>query len=109
MKFGRLFWGLILLFVGVILLGVNFGWWDSSVWLRVVDLWPLFFVVIGIGIIFGNNSPIGFILLLLMVTFSIAYVSNYKNLRNRIGKSDSISLFSQNISGDPDITFNVLR
>jgi hypothetical protein len=100
MKFGRLIWGIIILLIGVAFLGINFGWWDNSIWNSIFDLWPLILVIIGISIIFGENNHVGLLLLLIIAIAGILYVSDYKNVRKRIGIEKNESLVSQNFSTD---------
>ena len=47
MNLGRIFWGLVFLIAGLVLLGVNLGWLPAEVWSRLWTFWPLILVFIG--------------------------------------------------------------
>jgi hypothetical protein len=84
MKFGRLLWGVILLSIGIVLLGINLEWWDSTVWNSLFDLWPILIILLGIRVIFGGNNIITSIFLIIAVLLGILYISNYRDLRTKI-------------------------
>jgi hypothetical protein len=84
-KFSRLFFGLSILLIGFLALGINFGWWGSDVFRSLSDLWPLLIVVIGINILFGKNSVVAIIILFIFFAFSVLYIANYKNINGKIG------------------------
>lgn len=71
MNIGRLIWGLILTAFGILLILVNFGYADLSVFSYIWRLWPLILVFIGLSVIGkgGNtfvNILIGIIALLII-------------------------------------------
>lgn len=75
MKTGKLIWGLILIFVGLILLLSNFGvihfYW-GVIW----RFWPVIFVLIGINILFSQRNPLwGTILAILVTIFSLIFIA----------------------------------
>jgi len=51
-----LFWGTLILLIGVTLLGVNTGYLSSDVWGNVLQLWPVLLIVWGLNIILRNTS-----------------------------------------------------
>jgi len=51
-----LFWGTLILLIGVTLLGVNMGYLSSDVWVNVLNLWPVLLIVWGLNIILRNTS-----------------------------------------------------
>ena len=51
-----LFWGTLILLIGVTLLGVNTGYLSSDVWVNVWRLWPVLLIVWGLNIILRNTS-----------------------------------------------------
>lgn len=75
MKLDRIMWGIILLFIGGVLLMENFGfinfyWW--SVW----RFWPIFLIIAGVNILFNRNkSQIGSIvsIAILLVTLGLLF------------------------------------
>lgn len=106
MRLGRLIWGLLIVLFGILLLGTNLGWWDMSVWNRLVDLWPLILIILGIGIVFQDNNPVGLILILIVVLFGISYAANYRNIRNRIIRhttAESVANSNFSVNLDPAV------
>lgn len=53
MNIGKFIWGIIVLVIGFIFLGVNFGFLNSSVWAQIWKLWPILIIVVGVSIISG--------------------------------------------------------
>lgn len=51
-----LFWGTLILLIGVTLLGVNTGYLSSGVWVNLWRLWPVLLIVWGLNIILRNTS-----------------------------------------------------
>jgi hypothetical protein len=59
MKLDRLIWGIILLFIGGVLLLENFGV-INFYWRNVWSFWPVFLIIAGLNILFNkNNSQTG--------------------------------------------------
>lgn len=55
MKLDRILWGIILLFVGVVLLLENFNVIEFY-WRNVWGFWPIFLIIAGINILFNKNK-----------------------------------------------------
>lgn len=74
MKLDRIIWGVILLFVGsVILLDnfniINFSW--SSLW----DYWPVFLIITGVSIIFNKSEgQLGKIITIFVLFFGLGFL-----------------------------------
>lgn len=76
MKLDRIIWGILLLFIGGVLLLDNFGVIEFY-WRNVWSFWPVFLIILGINILFNkNNSQTGNIISLgiLLVTLSFLFV-----------------------------------
>lgn len=97
MNFGRIFWGLLILFAGVILLGISLGWWGENVWQSLLLLWPVIIVLIGVRMIFGD-SPLSVILLILLFGASFAFALNVNGVQDRIYGKDKITMRSDAFS-----------
>lgn len=54
MKWDRIFWGVVFLAGGLILLGVNLGWLPHDVRKYIWSLWPLILVLIGLRLLWGS-------------------------------------------------------
>ncbi len=106
MKYSRLFWGLLVIMFGVIILGLNLGFWTNDVWSSLLELWPLLLVLIGINLIFGENNPIALILLSLVIIFGILYTVDYRGVREKVmpesirQENNNKSVKKQNFSYD---------
>ncbi len=71
MKLDRIIWGIILLFVGAILLLENFGVIDFY-WRNIWQFWPIGLILLGLNIIFGSSdSKLGSSLMILVVVLSL--------------------------------------
>lgn len=75
MKLGRVIWGMILLFIGIVLLLENFGV-IQFYWRNVWQFWPIFLIVAGVNILFnrsrsqtGNMICLGLVVVLLGMIF----------------------------------------
>ncbi len=76
MKLDRIIWGILLLFIGGVLLLDNFGV-IQFYWRNVWSFWPVFLIILGVNILFNkNNSQTGNIISLgiLVVTLSFLFV-----------------------------------
>lgn len=74
MKLDRVIWGVVLLFIGSVLLLDNFNviefYW-SNVW----KFWPVFLIIIGVNILFNrNNSQTGNIISLGIVVVTLCFL-----------------------------------
>lgn len=65
--------GVFLLTIGVIWVLVNFGIINWSIIDSLVDLWPLFLVVIGINIVAGNREAVKIVTWLLFLAVIVTY------------------------------------
>lgn len=103
MSFNRLFWGLFIILLGVLFMGISIGWWNSNIWLDILSLWPVLIILLGISIIFGDK-PIGLFLLIIILILSVAYVANLGNVKTKIERKTGSSLtqtvnsFEENLS-----------
>ncbi|RZK50399.1 MAG: hypothetical protein EOO99_01795 [Pedobacter sp.] len=71
MKLDRIIWGIILLFVGGVLLLENFDIIDFH-WRNIWQFWPVGLILIGLNIIFGSsNSKIGNAIMITVVVVSL--------------------------------------
>lgn len=50
----RLVVGLAILFIGLLFLGVNIGWWSPAVWMYVVQFWPVLLIIYGVALLLRN-------------------------------------------------------
>jgi hypothetical protein len=65
---GRLFWGLVVIVLGVLFLAANLGWIDVGFVLSLWRLWPLILVVIGLNLLLGDrNRSLAAVLTILVV------------------------------------------
>lgn len=69
----KLFGGLILIVIGVLLLLINLGYLSFNIFLGIFNLWPLILIGIGINIIFKNNKTISYLTWPLVILILIGY------------------------------------
>lgn len=85
MKLDRIIWGILLLFIGGVLLLDNFGVIEFY-WRNVWSFWPVFLIILGVNILFNkNNSQTGNIIsiAILVVTLSFLFVRGQDIPENR--------------------------
>lgn len=74
MKLSRVMWGVILLFVGIVLLLENFNV-INFYWRNVWSFWPVFLVIAGINILFNKNkSDTGNMISLAVVVIVLGFI-----------------------------------
>lgn len=105
MKLDRVIWGVLLLFIGGVLLLDNFDI-INFYWRNVWSFWPVFLIILGVNILFNkNNSQTGNIISLgiLVVTLSFLFVKGQERPSSRFwwgdGKRNHVEM---NIDDDDD-------
>ncbi|WP_293313364.1 LiaF transmembrane domain-containing protein [Pedobacter sp. UBA5917] len=74
MKLDRLIWGIILLFIGGVLLLENFGV-INFYWRNVWSFWPIFLIIAGLNILFNrNNSQTGSIISIGVLVVALSFL-----------------------------------
>ncbi|AZI25579.1 hypothetical protein EA772_09565 [Pedobacter sp. G11] len=74
MKLDRLIWGILLLFIGGVLLLENFGIIDFY-WRNVWSFWPIFLIIAGVNILFNrNNSQAGSMVSLAVLVVALGFL-----------------------------------
>ena len=76
MKRNNLFLGIFFVFLGIFFLLSNFNIINFSLWSAIFDLWPLFFVMMGIHLISRKKSVI-IISWIIFFTIIILYAVNF--------------------------------
>ncbi len=85
MKLDRVIWGILLLFIGGVLLLDNFNIIEFY-WRNVWSFWPIFLIILGVNILFNkNNSQTGNIisLAILVITLSFLFVKGQERPSSR--------------------------
>ncbi|MGO4876679.1 LiaI-LiaF-like domain-containing protein [Pedobacter psychrotolerans] len=74
MKLDRLIWGILLLFIGGVLLLENFGI-INFYWRNVWGFWPIFLIIGGLNILFNrNNSQTGSIISIAVLVVALSFL-----------------------------------
>ncbi|TCD10285.1 hypothetical protein EZ449_10725 [Pedobacter frigidisoli] len=74
MKLDRLIWGILLLFIGGVLLLENFGLIEFY-WRNVWNFWPIFLIIAGVNILFNrNNSQTGSIVSIAVLVVALSFL-----------------------------------
>lgn len=106
----KLFWGLVIALLGLVFIGVNVGWWNSSVWLSIVALWPVILIVVGLKLIVQDGKLLS-LLLLGVILLAILFVGfSYKGDNNFSVRNNEFMGFrinNQIYSEDFTDTYNV--
>lgn len=91
MKFDRIIWGVLLLFIGGVLLLDNFDV-ITFYWRNVWDFWPIFLIILGVNILFNrNNSQTGNIISLgiLVIALSVLFFKGQEQPSSRFWWSNN--------------------
>jgi hypothetical protein len=91
MKFDKIIWGVLLLFIGSVLLLTNFDVIEFY-WRNIWDFWPILLIILGVNILFNrNDSQIGNIISLgiLIIALSFLFVKGQQNPRGNSGYGDT--------------------
>lgn len=74
MKLDRLIWGILLLFIGGVILLENFGI-INFYWRNVWSFWPVFLIIAGLNLLFNkNNSQVGSIAALVVLVACLSFL-----------------------------------
>lgn len=65
--------GLVLILLGVALLAANLGWLNWFMIRRLLELWPLALVVLGLGMVLHRQPWLWLLLSLLLIAAAVAY------------------------------------
>lgn len=101
MKLDRLIWGILLLFIGGVLLLENFGVIEFY-WRNVWHFWPVFLIIAGLNILFNrNNSQTGSVISIavLVVTLSFLFFKGQE-------EPDRNSWWGHNFKKDIDVNID---
>lgn len=105
--------GIFLLCIGIILILINTGIIDWSIFDSLADLWPLILVVIGINIIFRNRDAVRIVtwLLFLAVLFAYGYMNGDKYSPNAPKKEGNfyIEKSVETVRGDLKLSLGALN
>ena len=76
MTTGRLLSGAILVLLGALFLGANFGYVDWNLVVSLWQLWPLVLIIIGVQLFFGRRQPwLAAILALVILAVGVTFVA----------------------------------
>lgn len=67
----RWFWGTVLIVIGLIYLGLNFGWWNAETIASLWQLWPLLIILFGLSLIVRHWALGWLIILLAFITSGV--------------------------------------
>lgn len=101
MKLDRIIWGIILLFIGVVLLLENFNVIEFY-WRNVWGFWPIFLIIAGVNILFNRNkSNVGNMISIgiVVITMGFLFYKGQQPPQNRHWFSDN---FGNDINIDVD-------
>lgn len=103
MKLDRIMWGIVLLFIGGVLLLQNFdiiNFYWGSIW----RFWPIFLIIAGVNILFSKNkSQLGGILSIAILVVTLSFLF-YKGQKPKVS-----SLRTTEVFGDDEDNFDQER
>jgi hypothetical protein len=101
MKLDRILWGIILLFVGVVLLLENFDVIEFY-WRNVWGFWPIFLIIAGVNILFNRNkSQLGNIISIAVLVITLSFLF-YRGQQPPAGHGWMDNAFKDDIDIDID-------
>ncbi|MFA7253043.1 MAG: hypothetical protein WC107_00640 [Patescibacteria group bacterium] len=81
LNINRIFWGIIVLFLGLILMGLNLHWWGIEIWYSLFLYWPVLLIILGFKIIGGRNIVASFIVIIVFALLAAAFLLNIGQIR----------------------------
>jgi hypothetical protein len=102
----RWFWGVVLIFIGVIFLGANFGWWSAHDFVWVWQFWPILLIFLGISILLRHWRFGGTLLFLLFVLFLVFAVYSVATKKTYFKNSNCFIVCTKNTSYHFQRSFN---
>lgn len=84
----RWFWGLLLIFFGLIFLGSNAGWWHAS-WQNLWQFWPLLLILWGAALLL-RKWRFGWIIVLILFIGGLWLIFDYTVSPNPIFKNSQV-------------------
>jgi len=103
MKTERIFWGIILIFVGVIFLLENFGIIDFS-WGYVWRFWPILLIITGVNILFSRyNNKTGAIIIGIVTIIGLGLIT-YKGIERNPYASDEYWFDDNHMENLPNVS-----
>jgi hypothetical protein len=104
MKLDRIMWGIVLLFIGAVLLLENFGLIDFY-WRSVWRFWPIFLIIAGINILFSRSKSqlAGVIsIAILVITLGILFFKGQETPGGSKQMSDDLTEHNDTPDSSPD-------
>jgi len=75
MNIGKFLWGLLIVLVGFVFIGINFGLIDSSIWNEIWRFWPVIIIIVGLSVVGRGLSKTGeMIFNIIIVVLAISLV-----------------------------------
>lgn len=115
MKLDRLIWGILLLFIGGVLLLENFGIIEFY-WRNIWGFWPIFLIIGGLNILFNrNNSQTGSIISIIVLVVALCFLffkgQQEPERGNWFGNhfNKDIEISGDDDNDDQDTAFNMLN
>lgn len=112
MRIGAISFGVFFIGLGVLILGIQFGYFDQYIWLRLLSLWPIGVIAVGIALIF-NRTRLKFLALLAPLLIALAFVylavsewGYYEGqtiYHNRHDYNYNREVFKYSLAADPDV------
>jgi len=96
--FGKFIWGLLIILVGVIFLGINLGWWQNNIWSLVWMFWPIILILIGIRFFIKNDYFLVMIVLIIIVLAIILGRSNVGGIKDQVWSKLDNTVSTQNFT-----------
>ncbi len=84
MKTGKVIWGVFIAFIGVVILGINFNFWDMDIWLKLLYYWPVILILIGLKLTIPNDRAYLTILLVIIVAIAALIKFNPNDINGKI-------------------------
>jgi hypothetical protein len=97
------FWGLLIIGLGLIFLGNNFGWWNSVAFESLWRFWPVILILLGITLVF-RSWRFGWIIILIAFLASALLIAGNLFVNNQISdntnETSQSSTFAEEINSD---------
>lgn len=106
----KLFWGLLLIIFGFVVIGTNVGIVDNSIWFNILSLWPVILIAFGLKLLLPDEKTLALSLFGLLILAVVFVFFTYPNGRFQIKKwnfmstrLDDTEVFSEDLSDSYDL------
>ena len=83
-RFGKFIWGLLIILIGVVFLGINLGWWQNNIWSVIWIFWPVILILIGLRFFIKSDLILAIAVIIVFAAIIIFGRNNLGGIKDKI-------------------------